>query len=169
MRGDSFSARRVEPGPKTTSVGMMAEPPALPCRDDVLVENGDASPKSCLPFLEMRSPLAAGGFLPTGETSTATRTTLSTTSLFGFIRPKRRIQRRIGGLRFYTSRMTVVSCLLPILTVWSSSQNQEKTGRSIQAVLKVVSAPARFWDRGVRCFVARLFVLEQLGEAAAFF
>ena len=48
MRGDSFSARRVEPDPKlnSTSIGMVAEPPALPCRDDVLVENGDASPKS---------------------------------------------------------------------------------------------------------------------------
>ena len=33
MNGDNFSARRVEPGPKTnsTSFGMMAEPPALQC------------------------------------------------------------------------------------------------------------------------------------------
>ena len=79
MRGDSFSGRRVESGPKnnSTSVGMMAEPSALPCRDDVLVENGDASPKSCLPSLEMRSPTAAGGLLPTGEASTATRTTFN--------------------------------------------------------------------------------------------
>ena len=74
MRGDNFSARRVEPGPKTnsTSVGMMVELPALPCGDDILVENGDASPKSCLPFLEMRSPSAAGDLLPTGEAFTAT-------------------------------------------------------------------------------------------------
>ena len=79
MRGDNFSARRVEPAPKTnsTSVGMMTEPPALPCRDDILVENGDTSPKSCLPFLEMRSPSAAGGLLPTGEAFTATRTTFN--------------------------------------------------------------------------------------------
>ena len=46
-------------------------------------------------------------------------------------------------------------------------QNRDKVGRSIQAVLKVVSAPARFGDRGARCFVVRLFVLEQLGKAAA--
>ena len=39
-----------------------------------MVDNGDASPKSCLPFLEMRSPSAAGGLLPTGEAFTATRT-----------------------------------------------------------------------------------------------
>ena len=31
-------------------------------------------------------------------------------------------------------------------------------------VLKVDSAPARFWDRGVRCFVVRLYVLKQLGD-----
>ena len=79
MRGDSFSARRVEPGPKTnsTNAGMMAKPPALPCRDDVLIENGDASPKSCLLFLEIRSPSAADGLFPTGEASTATRTTFN--------------------------------------------------------------------------------------------
>ena len=66
MRGDSFSARRVKPGPKTnsTSVGMMAEPPALPSRDGVLVESGDASPATCLPSLEMRSPTAAAYFPP---------------------------------------------------------------------------------------------------------
>ena len=79
MRGDSFSACRVEPGPKinSTSFNMMIEPSALPYRDDVLVENGDASPKSCLPSLEMRSPTAAGGLVPTGETSTATETTVN--------------------------------------------------------------------------------------------
>ena len=76
MRGDSFSAHRVEPGPKiSTSFGVKAEPPALPCRDDVVVESGDAAPKSCLPSLEMRSPTAASGLVPTGRTSKATETT----------------------------------------------------------------------------------------------
>ena len=79
MRGDRFSACRVEPDPMTnsTSFGMMSEPPTLPCRDDVVVENGDASPKSCLLSLEMRSPTAAGGLVPTGKTSTATETTVN--------------------------------------------------------------------------------------------
>ena len=45
----------------------MAEPPALLCRDDAVVDNGAAAPKSCLPSLEMRSPTAADVFLPTGE------------------------------------------------------------------------------------------------------
>ena len=69
----SCSATRVEPGPKTnsTSFGMMTEPPDLPCRDDVLVENDAASLKSCLPSLEMRTTIAAGGLLPPGKASTA--------------------------------------------------------------------------------------------------
>ena len=49
MHGDSFSANRVDPDPIcSTSFGVKVEPPALPCRDDVVVENGAAAPKSCL-------------------------------------------------------------------------------------------------------------------------
>ena len=77
MRGDCFSARRVEPGPNTnsTSFGVKAERPALPCRDDVAVECGAAASESCLPSLEMRSSTAAGGVAPIGEASTASETT----------------------------------------------------------------------------------------------
>ena len=75
MRGDSFSARRVDPGAKTsTSFGVKTELPALPCRNDVVVESGDAAPKSCLPSLEMHSPRAAVGLVSNGKTSTATET-----------------------------------------------------------------------------------------------
>ena len=79
MHGDSFTANRVTSGPKTTSTsfGMKAEPPTLLCRDDVLIENGAAAPNSCLLLLEIRSPTAAGGLLPTGEASIATRTTFN--------------------------------------------------------------------------------------------
>ena len=77
MLGDGFSARRVEPGSNTTSTsfGVKAEPPALPCRDDVVVESGNAASESCLPSLEMHSSTAAGGLVPTGEASTASETT----------------------------------------------------------------------------------------------
>ena len=76
MRGDGFFARRVEPGLNTnsTSFGVKAEPPSLPCRDDVVVECGNAASESCLPFLEMRSSTGAGGLVPTGKPSTATET-----------------------------------------------------------------------------------------------
>ena len=85
MHGNSCSGTRVDPGPKTSfCFGVMAEPLDFPFRDDVLVENGDVSPKSCLPPLEMmRSSSAAGGLLPTGETSMATKSP-STDHLFGF-------------------------------------------------------------------------------------
>ena len=74
--GDICSARRVQVGPNSsTSFGVKAETPALPCRDDVLVENGAAAPKPCLSPLEMHTPRAAGGLLPAGKASTTTRIT----------------------------------------------------------------------------------------------
>ena len=76
MHGDSFSANRVDPDPMCSTIfGMKAEPPTLPCRDDVLVESGAAAPKLCISPLEMRSPTAAGGLLLAGKATTATRTT----------------------------------------------------------------------------------------------
>ena len=76
MHGYSFSANRVQAGSTcSTSFGIKTEPPALPCRDDVLVEKGAAVPKSCLSPLEMSTSTAAGGLPPTDKTSTVTRTT----------------------------------------------------------------------------------------------
>ena len=88
MRGDGFSARRVEPGPNTnsTSFGVKAEPPVLPCRDDVVVDSGNAASELCLPSLEMCSSTAAGGLVPTGEASTASE---ATSHFFGSTRPRR--------------------------------------------------------------------------------
>ena len=79
MYGGSCFSCRVDPGPKTnsTSFGVMAELPDLPCRKDVLVEDGAAAPESCLPSLEIRSPTAAGGLLTTGKASIATKTTFN--------------------------------------------------------------------------------------------
>ena len=60
--GDSCLAKRVQTGPKSsTSFGVKSKLPALSCRDDVLVENGAAAPKSCLSPLEIHTPTAAGG------------------------------------------------------------------------------------------------------------
>ena len=76
--GNSRSAKRVQTGPtsSTSFGGDFTEPSALPCsRDDALVDNGAAAPKSCLSSLEMRSPTNAGGLLPTGKASTTTRIT----------------------------------------------------------------------------------------------
>ena len=77
MRGDSCTTeQKVQDGPKTSiSFGMMAEPPNLPCREDILVKEDATSPESCCSSLEMRSSTAAGGLVPTGEASIATETT----------------------------------------------------------------------------------------------
>ena len=78
MRGDCSSARQVELGPtNSTSFGMKAEPPALPCRDVSVVECGAAAFKSCLPSMEMRTSTAAGGLAPTGDASKASETILN--------------------------------------------------------------------------------------------
>ena len=73
--GGSYSVKRVRIGPiRSTSFGVKAEPPTLPCRDGALFEKGAAVLKSCLSLREMRTPTTAGGLLPTDKISTATRT-----------------------------------------------------------------------------------------------
>ena len=85
MHANSCSANRVDPHPIcSTSFGDdCTGPPALPCsREDALVDNSAAAPRSCLSPLEMRSPIAASGLLPAGETSTATKTTFDHPTLW---------------------------------------------------------------------------------------
>ena len=177
MRGDGFSARRVKPGPNTnlTSFGVKAEPPALPCRDDVVVERGAAASGSCLPSLKMRPSLAAGGLIPTGKASTASETTSNEPFLLFYVTEEiQRLTRRweIYGLRLHPPRTTAAAsgdCLLLHTATGSSRPNQGKIGPLIQAVLEVTSAPARFWDRGVRWFVTRFYGLGQLEMSCSVF
>ena len=75
---DDCSANRVDPDQMcSTNFGDdCTGPPALPCsREDALIDNGAAAPTSCLSLLEMRTTTASGCLLPTGKTSTATKTT----------------------------------------------------------------------------------------------
>ena len=54
---DSCFAKRVQAGPtSSTSFGKKDEPPALPRRDDGLVDNGAAAPKSCTASTHLRRP-----------------------------------------------------------------------------------------------------------------
>ena len=97
----------------------------------------------------MRSPTAAGGLLPTGEASTATRTTSN--------KPL---------LRFYATEEMNPNEDSKKQNLWTSiqfvCQNPGKIGLSIQAVRKVTSAPAHFCDRGAHWFVVKLYMLGQL-------
>ena len=85
MHEDSFSASRVDPGPKTnsTSFGVNAEPPALPWRDDVLSRTALRRPNRVSYHWRCthQQPLVAYLVLPTGETSTATKITFNRPSL----------------------------------------------------------------------------------------
>ena len=56
---------------------MIAEPPVLSCRDDALVDKGAEAPKFCLSTVEMRTPTADSGLLPTGTASIAMRNMFS--------------------------------------------------------------------------------------------
>ena len=80
MHGDSRFANRVDPNLMySTSFGDdCTGPPAPPCSGkNALVDDGAAAPKSCLPPVEMRTTTTAGGLLPTGKTSTATKITFN--------------------------------------------------------------------------------------------
>ena len=125
MHDDSCSVTWVDPGPKTnsTSFGLRTESPALPCRDDALVENGAVSPKSCLPSLEMRSPTAAGGLLPTGEASIAARTTYNQPPLRLYYSTEETDSKTNLRTRILYVSYDRVSCLLPIPGGGSSRQN----------------------------------------------
>ena len=169
MQGDSCSADRVDPDLvcSTSFVDDYTGPPTPPCSgENALVDNGAAAPKLCLPPLEMCTTIGASGLLPTGETSYGNE---------DHLRPPNSSALPNRGDKFEDfdstpSRTTAASgritCLLPPPAGGSLRQNPSKIGYLIQAILKVVSVPAHFWDRGVHCFVGR-FILE-LDEAAAF-
>ena len=129
MHGDSFSACRVDPGPMTnsTSFGMMAEPPALPCRDDVVVESGDAAPKSCLPSLEMRSPTAAGDLVATGKTSTATKTTFNEPLLQFYLTEETNCKKTSTFIRLVYDSSVWNLPALPCLKVIETKPMQKRT------------------------------------------
>ena len=81
---------------------------------------------------------------------------------------------KIYGLQLHTPRTTAassrrVTCLLLPTAGGFLRQNPGKIGLLIQAVRKVTSAPAHFWDRGARWFVVRLYVLEQPGDELQLF
>ena len=139
MRGDRFSDRRVERGPNTnsTSFGVKNEPPALPCRDGVVVESGDAVAKLCLPSLEMRSSTAACGLVLTGEASTPTDTS-STATETNFNQPP---------LRFYTTEETdsEANCKKTsiLYASYDSSVFQESNLSAAPYCLRVVEAESR--------------------------
>ena len=164
---DSCTARRVQDGPKiSTCFNVRAEPPTLPFKDDVVVENGAAAPKSLLSLLKMRTTTAAGGLLPTGKISAASETTFNKPALQLYSTEETNSKETnlwisIPSASYDTSfRRNKVLAASSSQRVVETKSGQNRTLDS--AVLKVVSTPAHFWERSARCFVVRLCVLEQL-------
>ena len=147
--GNSCSANQVDPDPMClTNFGDDSTgPPALPCsRDDALVDNGAAAPESCLsPFLEMHTPTAANILLPAGTAPAAMRTTFHQPPLW--FCPTEETNLR-------TSNQYAMDCS----SFWKMKILQTKSIQTLMfdpGVLKVVYAPARFWERGAHRFVGR--------------
>ena len=137
MHGDSCSANRVDPGPKTTSTSfdVKADPPTLPCRMAFWSTTALRRPsRLSRPWRSAQHQPPMAYFPPAKPLRQ--RKPSSTNHLFGSTQPKRQIY----GLRFYPSRTTAVSSgrityLLPPPAGGSSRQSQGKIGCLIQAVL----------------------------------
>ena len=150
---------------------MKAEPPALPYRDDVVVESGLAAPKSYLPFKEIRSLSAAGGLLPTGEASSATRTTLNKPPLWYYSTEETdsktswRTRTRIRYVS-YDSNFLPAAYSFRMVVETKSGENRMFDPGGSQGRLRACP----FLGSWRMCSVmVRSFVLEQLGEAVALF
>ena len=175
MRGDCFSARRVEPGPNTnsTSFGVKAEPPALPCRDNVVVECGAAASESCLPSLEMRPSTAAGGLVPSGKASIASETTSNEPRLRFYVTEEMNPEGDSKMEDSWTLTSSALHDSRSFLRLFAASychrivETKSRQNR-IQVVQEVTSVPAYFWDPGTRWFVARFHGLGQLKNCSVF-
>ena len=172
MHGDSCSTTRVDPDPMcSTSVGDdCTGSPAPSCSgENALVDNGAAAPKSCLSPLKMRTTSAAGGLLPTGETTTTTKPTINKPSL-------RLYSTEETNSKETNSKETNLWIAVP--SAWyDSSFRKLLAAPSCRRAIKTKSGQNRMFDpggfqgrlracpfleRSVRCLVERLYVLERL-------
>ena len=77
-------AERVDAGPTSlTSSGMIAAPPTLSGKDDVLVNKGAAAPETCLSLVDIPIPTAADGLSIVGRDSTTIQTIFSSRLFLG--------------------------------------------------------------------------------------
>ena len=170
MRGDCVSARRVEPGPTTnsTSFGVKAGPPALPCRDDSVVECGAAAFESYLPSMEMRPSTAAGGLVPTGDASKASETTLNEPPLRFCLTEKTDLEAKnswtsVPSASYNSSSFRRLSATTYCRRVVDTKSGQNRTFDPGGSRGHLRACP--FLDRGARWFVARIYGLGQAAGA----
>ena len=171
MYGDSCTiVQKVQDGPKASiSFDVKAKPSNLPCREDVLIENGAAAPKSCLPSLEMRSSTAAGHVVPTCKTSKAAETTVNEPRFQFYSTEEENSKKKnlwtSSPSARYDSSFWKLLATPSGLRVFETKPMQNKTFNPGGSRGRL----SAFWDRGARCFLVRLYVLEQLDKTAALF
>ena len=154
---DSCSANRADLDPMCLtsfgddSTGLLA----LPCSlDNALVGNDAAAPKSCLSPLgcaHQQPPVA----YPPPAKPLQRQGSPFISSVFGSAQPRRRILRRCQLNTPCTTAFSGGTSFLPLSGGGLYKQNLGELWYSIQAVLKVVYAPTRFWERRARRFVGR--------------
>ena len=161
MHGDSCSANRGD-SDSTCSISFgddFTGPPAPPYSGkNALVNNVAAAPK-LRPPLKMRSPSAAGGLLPTDVTS---KITCNQPPLWLYLTEKTNLKTLAPYVSyessfFHKSNISAAPSCRRVIETKSGENRMFDPG----------SAPARFWDRGARCFVERFML--GLDGAAAFF
>ena len=169
MHGGSCSANRVDPDPMC-SISFCDDctgSPTPPCSgENALIDNGAATPKSCLLLLEMRTTTAAGGFLPIGKTSTATKIAFDHPTLRLCLTEETNLRTSSPPVLYDSSfwknnLLAAPSCLRVIERKYEQNRMLDPGGS--QGRLRACP----FWDRGVRCFVG--WFMLGLDEAAAFF
>ena len=158
MHGDSCSANRVDPDPMCCASfgGDSTGPPALPCpRDDVLVGNGAAAPKSCLSSLEMLTN-SRRWLTPHRHGHHSDEDHFPPLLLWFCLAEETNPSTSVMYVSYFSSFGLINNQQAPF---WPRviETNRGKIWCLIQEGRQVVPAPARFWDDcGAHCFVGRL-------------
>ena len=155
VRGDSCTAeQKVQDGPKTSiTFGVEAEPPDLPAEKAFWSRRALRRP-SRVSHSWRCAHQHPGGLVPAGKASTATETNFDQPSL-RFCFTEMGLEAICEKIQLHTSRTTAAAsgdCLLLPTAEGSLRPNPGKIGPLIQAVRKITSAPAYFWNRGTRWF-----------------
>ena len=135
------------------------KPLVLPyCRDNALVDKDAAAPKPCLSSVEMRTLTTAGGLLPAGTASIATRT----------IFPRFSFSWSLGEIKKSTSRTNNQRAPLCRWRVIQTKSRQTLVFDPGGSTGRLRACP--FWEISARCCVERFsFWRRMTPEAGAFF
>ena len=133
VHGDSCSSDWVDPDAMcSTSFGNdCTGPPAPPYSGkNALVDNGAAAPKSCLPSLAIRSPIATRGLLPAGETSTVIKMTFNQPPLWLYLAEETNFKKSLTPYVSYDSSFFQKSNLPAAPSCWRDIETKSGQNRT---------------------------------------